>query len=88
MAYGIAFRPAAEKQLRKLPRDVQGRIVDATVALAGEPRPHGCRKLAGRAAEHRIRVGAYRIIYTIDDPAGEVVVKIIADRKDVYRKTR
>jgi mRNA interferase RelE/StbE len=85
MAYQIQFLPAASKQLRKLPRMVQERIVQAIVMLTDDPRPHGHRKLAGRSAEHRIRVGDYRIVYTIDDAGGEVMIKIIADRKDVYR---
>jgi mRNA interferase RelE/StbE len=82
----VLFIPAAEKQLGKLSRDAQMRIVQAIAGLANDPRPYGCRKLAGREAEHRIRIGDYRVVYTINDSAKEVVIKIIADRKEVYRR--
>jgi len=54
--------------------------------LADDPRPRLHRKLTACKGEYRVRVGDYRIVYTIDDPRRIVEIGIIADRKDVYRK--
>ena len=62
------------------------KIVDAIQSLAIEPRPPACKKLAGRNAPYRLRVGNYRIVYTVND--GEIVVEIIkvGHRREVYRR--
>jgi mRNA interferase RelE/StbE len=52
--------------------------------LADDPRPVGYRKLVGRGGAYRIRVGSYRIIYTVNDGRREVDVGMVDDRKDVY----
>jgi len=52
------------------------RIVQAMLALRDDPRPPGCRKLLDDI--YRIRVGAYRVIYKIDDERRKVVVGEVA----------
>ena len=61
------------------------RIVDAIQTLATDPRPSACKKLAGREAAYRLRVGDYRIVYTVNDR--EIIVEIIkiGHRREVYR---
>ena len=54
-------------------------------ALAANPRPVGCVKLAGRD-DYRIRFGDYRIVYAVDDGARLVIVARIAHRREVYRR--
>lgn len=49
-----------------LPRAVHARISAKIASLAENPRPSGCKKLTGTDG-YRIRVGDYRVIYTIDD---------------------
>jgi mRNA interferase RelE/StbE len=83
--YTLQFRPAAVRQLRKLPKDVQRRLRDATEALCQQPRPPGAVKLAGTDDLWRIRVGDFRVIYTIVDEALVVTVVRIANRREVYR---
>jgi mRNA interferase RelE/StbE len=43
------------------------------------------KKLVGDQERYRLRVGDYRIVYSIYDQVLVVVVVRIADRKDVYR---
>lgn len=50
-----------------------------------EPRPRGCKKLAGATALYRVRVGVYRIIYEVSDRIKLIVVERIADRKEAYK---
>ncbi|MDP6631050.1 MAG: type II toxin-antitoxin system RelE/ParE family toxin [Kiritimatiellia bacterium] len=84
MTYAVEILRAAQKQLAKIDRQAQARVIDAVRALADNPRPSGCKKLAGRPA-WRIRVGSYRVIYEIHDGRLTVLVVAVGDRKDVYR---
>lgn len=83
--YEVKFRPQAWRQFRKLPRQVQEKLKAPIDALAGEPRPAGCRALAGQEGLWRIRVGDYRIIYQIEDERLVVLVVRLGHRREVYR---
>ncbi|MFJ5664942.1 type II toxin-antitoxin system RelE/ParE family toxin [Micromonospora chalcea] len=74
----------AAKLLRKLDRPVQARLVAALASLATEPRPAGVKALAGHPGLLRIRVGDYRIIYTVRDRELIVLVVHLGHRGDVY----
>jgi mRNA interferase RelE/StbE len=84
MSYALAFKPSAEKELRKLSRDIIPRVVTAIQGLGNQPRPPGCVKLS-HSESWRIRVGNYRVIYDIDDRTQQVVVLHIGHRREVYR---
>jgi mRNA interferase RelE/StbE len=84
VSYEIEILRVAQKQLAKIDRAQQQRIVDAIRLLAADPRPSGCKKLTGRTA-WRIRVGPYRVIYEIHDDVLLILVVTIGNRKDVYR---
>lgn len=83
--YHVFFKPSVDRQLRKLPTDVQRRIVRDVAALAFDPRPPGVVKLAGAENLWRIRIGDYRVIYEIHDGQLIVLVLRVAHRRDVYR---
>jgi len=85
VAYAVSLLPAAEREWRKLSREILPRVSSALLALEDEPRPRGVAKLSGGSDRWRIRVGDYRIIYEIDDAAHEITVLRIAHRRDVYR---
>ena len=84
MSYSIEILRVAQKQLARIDRTQQQRIIAAIRSLADDPRPSGCKKLSGRPA-WRIRIGSYRVIYEIQDDRLLVLVVTIGDRKDVYR---
>ena len=84
--YAVYFKPSADRQLAKLPRDDQRRIVTAVEALADDPRPPGAVKITGDGNLWRIRVGDYRIVYEIHNDRLVVLVLRVAHRKDVYRR--
>ncbi len=65
--YYISFARSARKELESLSAKLVQRIFPTIEALAIEPRPKGCRKLTTEKHLWRIRVGDYRVIYTIDD---------------------
>ncbi len=60
------------------------RAVRRLEALAGNPRPAGCKKLKGYKDQWRIRVGDWRVVYIIDDATKVVSVTRIAHRREVY----
>jgi mRNA interferase RelE/StbE len=83
-AYRIEFRPAALVELRKIDRAMHPRIQGAIALLAQNPRPPASRFLRGREG-YRLRVGDYRIIYTINDGVLLIVIVTIGHRRDVYQ---
>lgn len=85
MAYTVLLRPAADRDLAKLPADIRSRLTDVLFALEHDPRPPGVTKLIGSANLWRVRVGDYRVLFEIDDPAKTVLVLRLAHRRDVYR---
>jgi mRNA interferase RelE/StbE len=82
--YRIFLERAAEKDLRRLAHDVHDRVIAAIQALARNPRPPGCRKLAGTENDWRIRVGDYRVIYEIADTIRIVRVNRVRHRREAY----
>lgn len=82
--YRVELRPAAVKALRRIDPGDRGRIQGAIALLSENPRPPAARALQGRPGM-RVRVGNYRIIYTIEDDILLVVVVTLGHRKDVYR---
>ncbi len=81
--YRIELRPAAVRALRKLDPTVRHRLQGAIALLAQDPRPPAARALQGRPGL-RVRVGDYRIIYTVTDDVLLVVVVTIGHRREVY----
>lgn len=83
--YRLRIKKSAAKELEAIPRkgDRQ-RIVGRIESLAENPRPSGCKKLSG-SERYRIRQGAYRIIYAVEDDQLIVYVVKIGDRKSIYR---
>lgn len=84
MSYIVKLKRSVEKELERLPEKIHDRIVHALLSLKENPLPHGVKKLHGREG-YRIRVGDYRILYTINDTEQKVEVFSVADRKEVYR---
>jgi mRNA interferase RelE/StbE len=82
--YTIIVPKPVQKQLNDLSQPLRSRILDHILLLKNEPRPSGCVKLKGYAAEYRIRVGDYRIRYEIDDQNRIVILLLIKHRKDAY----
>lgn len=83
--YRIQVERQVERTLRRLPKDLLDRIRAAIRRLAAEPRPTGCKKLAGYANLYRIRLGDWRIVYAIEDDALLVLLLDISPRGGAYR---
>lgn len=85
MSYDIRIVRSADRSLARMPRTVQGRPDAAVGRLAEDPYPQGSERLSGSDPIYRIRVGDYRLLYTIDEEDRTVTVVRIGHRRDVYR---
>lgn len=83
MKYQIKIEKDAQKFLKKLPRPDETRVLKAIAKLPDE----GDRKqLKGHPEFFRLRVGNYRIIYTVDN--GQLIVRVVdaGNRGQIYNR--
>lgn len=83
--YSVAFKKSAEKDLRKIPREIIPHIFEHVENLAGDPVPHDAYKIASAENLYRIRVGDYRIIYQVLHESHEVTIFYVRHRSVAYR---
>lgn len=83
--YDVQLSKGAARELRKLDRPVQARILAALALLQDDPRPATVKALSGHPGYLRVRVGDYRVVYTIKDDHLVVLVLTIGHRGTVYR---
>lgn len=81
--YQIIIKKKAKKFIDKLSANERKRVVSAIVRL---PDGEDIKKLRGHDDLLRLRVGDYRVVYTIDN--GKLIVYIIDidNRGDVYKR--
>ncbi len=81
--YKIIIKKKAKKFIDKLPVNERKRVVRAIEQL---PNGEDIKKLKGYNDLLRLRVGEYRIIYTINN--GELIIYIIdaGNRGDIYKR--
>ena len=84
MAYRIEIRRQAIKDLARIERKDRQKIAAAIDELAQNPRPVGCKRLRNREG-WRIRIGEYRVLYSIKEERLLVLVVRIGHRREVYR---
>jgi mRNA interferase RelE/StbE len=83
--YELLIKPSALKELESVDsRKVRRSLVADIRSLADNPRPSGSRNLA-RGDRFRLRRGACRVVYSVDDASRTVVVFKIGERRGVYR---
>ncbi len=84
VTYQVIIKRSAEKELDGLQETTHKRIVRRLLALEENPRPTGIKKLQGQES-YRLRVGDYRVLYTIDDNTKQVFILAVGYRREVYR---
>lgn len=81
--YKIVIQKKAKKFIDKLPKNEKIRVVKAIEML---PDGEDIKKLKGHSDLLRLRVGDYRIIYTVDNGELTVVVIDAGNRGEIYNK--
>jgi mRNA interferase RelE/StbE len=83
--YTVTLARSAAKELDALQAGIAERVFHAIEKLAGNPRPSGVVKLQGFKNLWRVRVGEYRVVFSLDEQKRVVDVAHVRHRKDVYR---
>lgn len=76
---------SAQRDLDKLPDDITLRISKKLYDLAMNPYMQGFQKLSGNRG-YRIRIGDYRVVYSIDKIDKSITVIKVKHRREVYRE--
>ena len=82
--YTIRIKRSAEKEMDRLPGRTFERLTRVILNLERDPRPRNSKKLRG-VQDYRLRVGEYRVLYSIDDHKRVVEIIAVGHRRDVYR---
>jgi mRNA interferase RelE/StbE len=82
--YSISFVRSARKELESLPDPLLRRVLAKIETLAKNPRPGGCKKLKGAQDLWRIRIGEYRVVYSILDREVRIEIITVRHRSKAY----
>ncbi|MXX62757.1 MAG: type II toxin-antitoxin system RelE/ParE family toxin [Holophagales bacterium] len=85
----VLLSRGAERDIRRIADRVQlRRIVRAIEKLPDDPKPPGAKKLGGVSGIWRIRVGDWRVCYTLEQPGSVLLVLTVGRRGNVYERLR
>lgn len=84
-SYSIRFKPSAEGDLRKLPKAMIPRVTGEIEKLRSNPFPRQAIKLKSVERLYRIRVGDFRVIYSVETEPRQITIFYIRNRREVYR---
>jgi mRNA interferase RelE/StbE len=83
--YKIEWKRSALKELEELPSPMISKVVSAVDNLSSNPFPQGVRKLMGSESSYRIRLGDYRVLYSVIEKRLIIEIIRVGHRKDVYK---
>jgi len=82
--YSVEFSARAYRQFARLNPVIRKRLGPAIDSLADDPRRAGVAALSGTDDRYRFRVGAYRVVFAIEDDRLVILVLTVGHRRDVY----
>jgi mRNA interferase RelE/StbE len=82
MKYGVEFKPRAVKDIEKLPSRVQTNIIK-DIEVMSDDLSGDVKRLTNCTPEYRLRVGAYRVLFEIENKS--IIVYRVRHRREVYR---
>lgn len=84
--YQLQISSKAQKDLKKIDKKVQQRIIKDIFKLKENRRPQQFKPLIGfKIAQFRLRIGDYRVLYDVYDQDKTILILRIGHRKDIYR---
>jgi mRNA interferase RelE/StbE len=84
--FEIKWKTSAKKELRNLDKSVILKILEAVKSLANNPYPHGVKKIQGTEHTYRIRMGDYRVVYSIESSVLLIEIVRVGHRKKIYSR--
>lgn len=87
MSYVVKFYKEAIKNIQKLDKPTRNRVLDQINLLAQDPRNRDLdsKKMQGTKNQFRLRLGSYRIIYSILHDKLIIIIIRVGSRGDVYK---
>ncbi|WP_366513417.1 type II toxin-antitoxin system RelE/ParE family toxin [uncultured Corynebacterium sp.] len=85
--YTVLFTREAKKQMKRLAKSnpaIFQKVKNSIASLTEDPRPNGVKKLKGHSDAYRIRVGEYRVLYTITDSKVTIEIFRVSTRQEAY----
>ena len=84
--YSITLSRSARKDLERLEDAPLHRVVEKIESLARTPRPSEGKKVRFQQGLYRVRVGEYRVLFTVNDTLRHVDIVAVRHRRDAYRQ--
>jgi mRNA interferase RelE/StbE len=85
--YKLAVKKSARKELNSLPNPIFLAIDKGILSLITNPIPYPQSKALKGEHKRRLRVGDYRVVYSVDEQQKTITIFRIRHRKDVYRQS-
>lgn len=83
--YAYVFKPQAVKDLQKLPKDIQKRIIKKLnyYISSDNPLSFAERLINYEIGQYRYRIGDYRVIFDLEDKT--IIILTLGNRRDIYK---
>ncbi|HIP62504.1 MAG TPA: type II toxin-antitoxin system RelE/ParE family toxin [Sulfurovum sp.] len=85
VSFDIKWKASAKKELRKISQSEIPKIINTIEKLSIDQHPQYSKKIIGTKHIFRIRIGSYRVIYSIQNE--KLIIEIIkaGHRKEIYK---
>ena len=84
--YRLAIKKSARKELDDLPDQIFLKVDESILSLRENPFPYPHAKKLKGENKYRLRVGDYRVVYSVDVDQKTITIYRVRHRKDVYRQ--
>lgn len=83
--YTYEFKPQAVKDLQKLPKEMQQRIINKLdfFVSSNNPLNFADHLINSEIGQYRFRIGDYRVIFDLEDT--KIIVLLIGHRREIYK---
>lgn len=80
-----SFKSASLRQLEKLPKTVQKRIIKKLDFYCASPSPLKFAEhlVDKRLGSYRFRIGEYRLVFDVENK--EIIILLVGHRREIYR---
>lgn len=84
--WSVVYTPEALKALSRMDREIAGRVRSKILALARDPAApnNNVKKLVGIGG-YRLRVGDWRVVYSLERKVLTVIVVRVGHRSEIYK---
>ena len=85
-SFDIQWKASAKKELRKIDKTEIPKILKEIELLENNPYPTNHKKILGTEHIFRIKIGNYRVIYSVENQKLVIEIIRVRHRKEAYRK--